>query len=113
MHFPFNHEQDPIKHVTLVVNQIFCWIELLLHQICQICDYFFINFAKSLFSSIHFINFNDVEIKEMSFEYQISQQLLTEGGPFVSVILHFLFQDLLKGHIIRAQNIVVLSAKNL
>lgn len=48
----------------------------------------------------------------MSFEYQISKQLLAEGGPFVTVILHFLFQDLLEGHIVLAQNIIVLSAKN-
>ena len=112
MHFSFNDEQDPIKHIIFVVNQIFCWIELLLHQIRQICYYFLIDFGKSLFSAIHFIHFNDIEIEEMSFEYQISEQLLAEGGPFVSVILHFLFQDLLEGHIVLAQNIVILSAKN-
>ena len=49
----------------------------------------------------------------MSLEYQISEQLLTEGGPLVTVVLHFLFQDLPEGHIVGAQNIVVLSAKNL
>ena len=48
----------------------------------------------------------------MSFEYQISEQLLAEGSPFVLVVLHFLFQDLLEGHIVLAQNIVILSAKN-
>jgi len=112
VHFSFNDEQDPVKHIILVVNQIFCWIELLLHQICQIRYYFLIDFGKSLFSAIHFIHFNDVQIKEMSFEYQISKQLLAEGGPFVTVILHFLFQDLLEGHIVLAQNIIVLSAKN-
>ena len=110
MHFSFNNEQNPIEHVALVVNQIILWIELLLHQICQIRNNFLVYFWKSLFSPIHVTNFNDVEIKEMSLEYQISEQLLTEGGPLVTVVLHFLFQDLPEGHIVGAQNIVVLSA---
>ena len=112
MHFSFNHEQDPIQHIILVVNQIFCRIELLLHQICQISYYFLINFGKSLFGTIHFINFYDIQIKEMCFENQISQQLLAKGGPFVTIILHLLFQDLLEGHIVLTQYIIVLSAEN-
>ena len=118
MHFAFNNEQDPIEHIALVVHQIILWIELLLHQICQIRYDFLVYFGESLFGSIRVINFK-VEIKEipilieMSFEDQISEQLLAEGGPLVTVVLHFLFQDLLEGHIVGAQNIVVLSAKNL